>query len=72
MSESVKHPLLPWIEQFDPPRQARAAEKLGVSEPYLSQVLSHKRAVSLKRAAEWSKITNIPVGDFVQQPQAAE
>lgn len=67
-----KHALMSWMASQDPPlSQAAAAVRLGVSEPYLSLVLSGARGVSLKRALSWKRITGLPVEVFVQR-EAAE
>ena len=68
--ESPKHPLSDWIESRGL-KQAQAAQKLGVSEPYLSQVLSWKRNLSMKRAAGWAKVTGLPLTAFMVS-EAAE
>lgn len=70
MTDSAKTPLADWIDRQGL-KQVQAAEKLGVSEPYLSQILSGKRAVSLRRAAAWAKITGLETEDFLL-PEAAE
>lgn len=72
MTDSQKHPLKDWMgRQLPPLTQADAAIKLGVSEPYLSLVISGQRAVSLKRALSWSKITGLSPDDFAMA-EAAE
>ena len=71
MSDSRPHPLTIWMQAATPPMtQARAAEILGVSKPYLSQVISGKKAVTFKRAAAWSKITGQPIEAFMQSEAA--
>lgn len=67
-----KHPLTDWMAAQQPPlRQADAASRLEVSEPYLSLVISRARGVSLKRALKWQQITGLPVEAFLQR-EAAE
>lgn len=56
--------------QTPPLSQKDAAERLGVSEGYLSLVLAGKRAVSLKRAKAWSGITGLAIEAFDREPVA--
>lgn len=67
-----KHPLVDWMARQDPAlSQGATAARLGVSEPYLSLVLSGARGVSLKRALKWQEITGLPIEAFLQR-EAAE
>lgn len=63
----MPNPLARWIETQDPrPTQAQLADRIGISEPFLSQIISGKRAVSLNTAGRISAVTGIPLRAFVR------
>lgn len=65
------HPLENWISKNT--NQAKFAEDNGLSEGYLSEILSGKKTPSLKLADKLSRATGgrVKIGDFVQR-EAAE
>lgn len=67
----IKHPLEAWIGKHS--NQAKVAEDAGISEPYLSEILSGKKTPSLKVASRLSKATGgkVPLSAFAQS-EAAE
>lgn len=50
--------------------QAEAARRVGVSEPYISQILSRKRRPSLSVATRIEDEFDIPARDFAQKEVA--
>lgn len=60
-----EHPLLKWIRSTEPRLlQAEVAEKLGISEPFLSLVLSCQRGTPFDLAAKIKKLTGIPLDEL--------
>lgn len=59
------HPLQSWI--VGNTTQAKFAEAAGLSEPYLSEILSGKKRPSLGMASRLSKATggSVPIDAFV-------
>jgi transcriptional regulator with XRE-family HTH domain len=59
------HPLQAWIAKNT--SQARFAEAAGLSEPYLSEILSGKKTPSLNMAVKLSEATGgvVPIMAFV-------
>lgn len=70
--ESASHPLERWIGK-NTTTQAAVADAAGISEGYLSEILSGKKTPSLKLADKLSKATGgkVPLSAFVQS-EAAE
>ena len=49
-----------------------AADKLDLPKPTLHRYETGERQPRLTRAAQLSKITGIPIDQFVKQPEAAQ
>jgi transcriptional regulator with XRE-family HTH domain len=64
------HPLESWIVSNT--SQARFAKTAGLSEPYLSEILSGKKRPSLKMASRLSRATggDVPIEAFVGLSEA--
>lgn len=58
-----EHPMIGWIERQEL-TQGAVAEKLDVSEPYLSLVLSGARATTFELAIKMRDLSGIPLEEF--------
>lgn len=62
-----QHPLRRWRYDNEV-TLIELADKLGVSQGFMSMVETGDRGVSLTTAARLSKITGLPIEDFVREP----
>jgi transcriptional regulator with XRE-family HTH domain len=65
MRKHQRDPVRRWLWRQDL-TQGWLAKKLGVSDPYLSQILSAKRPPSITVAFEIERITGVPARTFVR------
>lgn len=76
----MAHPLREWRKRRgawhdragDPMTLDELATQVGVVPSQLSQIETGKRAPSLDLASRLSKLTSIPISDFVMKREAAE